>query len=171
MPQFRHGPLDSAAAHPPNLADSEGITITVDNVNRAPVLDPIGDRSVDEGATLGFVVSATDADGQTLTYGASNLPSGATFDPETRTFAWTPGYDQSALASPGRGRVTIVDDDTIGADIDGDLSYDLLWHNQSTGDLYAWLMDGTSVESPRTWTPRGCPPSGRSGRSSTSTTT
>jgi hypothetical protein len=30
-----------------------------------------------------------------LTYSASNLPAGATFDPATRTFSWTPDYDQA----------------------------------------------------------------------------
>ena len=46
----------------------------------APVLDPIGDRSVYEGATLSFTLSATDADRETLTFSATGLPTGATFD-------------------------------------------------------------------------------------------
>jgi aspartyl/asparaginyl beta-hydroxylase (cupin superfamily) len=75
--------------------DSESITITVNNVNRAPILAAIGNKSVNEGATLNFTLSATDADGNTLTYSASNLPSGATFTPSTRTFSWTPTYDQA----------------------------------------------------------------------------
>ncbi len=29
------------------------------------------------------------------------------------------------------------------ADIDGDRTPDILWHHQQTGDLYAWLMNGT----------------------------
>jgi hypothetical protein len=79
----------------PSRNDSETITITVDNVNRAPVLDPIGDKSVMEGHTLSFTVSATDEDGDSLTFGASNLPAGAAFDPATRTFSWKPGYEQA----------------------------------------------------------------------------
>jgi hypothetical protein len=79
----------------PSGNDSETITITVDNVNRAPVLGAIGDKSVTEGDTLTFTVSATDEDGGTLTYSASNLPAGATFDPATRVFSWRPGYEQS----------------------------------------------------------------------------
>jgi hypothetical protein len=79
----------------PNRSDSETITLTVDDVNRSPVLDAIGDRSAVEGDTLSFTVSATDEDGDMLTYGASNLPTGAIFDAGTRTFSWTPGYDQA----------------------------------------------------------------------------
>jgi VCBS repeat-containing protein len=76
----------------PQLTDSETISITVNEVNQAPVLGAIGDRTVDEGATLTFTLAATDADlpGNTLTYNASNLPTGATFDAATRTFSWTP---------------------------------------------------------------------------------
>ena len=71
------------------------VTASFDHVNRAPVLDAIGDKSVEEGATLSFTVSATDADGDALTYSASNLPPGSTFDPATRSFSWTPTYAQA----------------------------------------------------------------------------
>ncbi len=69
--------------------------------NHAPVLTPIGDRSVVETQTLTFSISATDADGGTLTYSATNLPTGASFTAATQTFAWTP----TALQR-GRYRVT-----------------------------------------------------------------
>jgi len=63
--------------------------------NGAPNLDPIGDQTVLEGQLLQFTVTATDPDGDNLTYAASNLPEGATFDPTTATFSWTPGYHQA----------------------------------------------------------------------------
>jgi hypothetical protein len=75
--------------------DSESITITVNNVNRAPVLAAIGNKSVNEGATLNFTLSATDADGDALTYSASNLPSGAAFNSSTQTFSLTPTIGQA----------------------------------------------------------------------------
>ena len=76
----------------PQLTDSETIQITVNEVNQNPVLGAIGDRTVNEGATLTFTINATDADlpANTLTFSANNLPSGATFDAATRTFSWTP---------------------------------------------------------------------------------
>ena len=72
------------------LTDSENIVITVLKVNRPPVLAPIGGREVDEGEMLSFTVSASDANGDALTCSASNLPAGASFDPNTGTFSWTP---------------------------------------------------------------------------------
>jgi len=79
----------------PGLTASEAITITVTNVNRAPVLAAIGNKTVLENALLSFTVSATDPDADTLTYTATGLPTGASFDPATRTFSWTPSYTQS----------------------------------------------------------------------------
>ena len=66
--------------------------------NRAPVLLPIGDKTVDEGTLLTFTVAADDryddpAGGVRLN--ARRLPAGATFDPETGVFAWTPAGDQA----------------------------------------------------------------------------
>lgn len=58
--------------------------------NTVPVLAPIGNKEVVQGSTLSFKISATDADGDVLTYSAQNLPQGATFDSATQTFAWTP---------------------------------------------------------------------------------
>ena len=75
--------------------DSETITITVTNVNRTPVLAAIGNKSVDEGATLSFTISATDPDGDTITYSIDPLPAGAAFNTTTGAFSWTPGYDQA----------------------------------------------------------------------------
>jgi hypothetical protein len=79
----------------PQRSDSETITVTVNNVNRAPVLDPIGNQEVDEGALLEIIVIASDPDGDTLTLSASGLPDGSNFDAVTRTFSWTPGCGDS----------------------------------------------------------------------------
>ena len=59
------------------------------------MLAAIGNKTVNEGQSLTFTISATDPDGDNLTYSASNLPSGATFTPATRTFSWTPSYTQA----------------------------------------------------------------------------
>ena len=77
-----------------NLLPIEVVNGSV-RVNCAPVLSTIGDKSVDEGSLLEFTISAYDPDGDTLTYSASNLPSGASFDASSRTFSWTPTYDQA----------------------------------------------------------------------------
>ncbi|MFA5104310.1 MAG: fibronectin type III domain-containing protein [Candidatus Margulisiibacteriota bacterium] len=78
----------------------ETITITVNNINRAPVLIWIGSKSVNENSALTFTVSGTDEDGTALTYSAASLPTGATFNAGTRVFSWTPTYNQAGSYSP-----------------------------------------------------------------------
>jgi hypothetical protein len=75
--------------------DSEAITITVGNTNRAPVLASIGNKTVSEESALSFTISATDPDSDTLTYSATGLPSGAAFNTSTRAFSWTPNNTQA----------------------------------------------------------------------------
>lgn len=80
--------------------------------NHAPVLDPIGTREVQEGGSLSFQITGNDADGDPLTYTATNLPPGATFNPGTRTFDWSPGF--GAVATTTVFTVTFeVDDGSI----------------------------------------------------------
>jgi len=68
-------------------------------VNNAPVLASIGNKSVDEGSLLEFTVSATDADGDSLVYSASGVPTGASFNASTKTFSWAPAYNKSGTYS------------------------------------------------------------------------
>jgi hypothetical protein len=89
--------------------DSKTVTITVNNVNQPPVLAAIGSKSVSENSALSFSVSATDADGDTITYSAQNLPTGANFSGQT--FSWTPGYEQA-----GTYQVTFIASDGSGQD-------------------------------------------------------
>ena len=76
--------------------------------NQPPVLAAIGNKSVNENSTLSFSISATDPDGDTITYSAQNLPAGATF--VGQTFSWTPNYSQAGsypvtfIASDGKAQ-------------------------------------------------------------------
>ncbi len=74
----------------PPLSDSETVTISVGDVNRPPVFEPIGDKIAKTGELLTFTISAEDPDGDMLTYQATNLPEENLFDPGTQTFAWIP---------------------------------------------------------------------------------
>ncbi len=78
-----------------SLNDAETVAISVGNVNRPPVLAAIGSKTINEGTNLSFTLSATDPDGDSLTYSATGLPNGATFNAATRTFTWTPGNTQA----------------------------------------------------------------------------
>ena len=98
----------------PQLSDNETITVTVNEVNVAPVLAPIGDKTVDELATLTFTATATDADvpANSLQWNlAFGAPSGAIIGLTTGVFSWTPTEAQG----PGSYPVTImVVDNAIG---------------------------------------------------------
>ena len=84
----------------PILSATTLVSIEVTNTNQAPVIDPIGDYLIYEGADLLFSVSAYDPDAEgevTVTAALADgnpLPAGATFGNDG-TFAWTPAFQQS----------------------------------------------------------------------------
>ena len=105
----------------PSLFAERTFIVTVGEVNVAPVLAAVGNKTVNEGALLTFTVSASDVDlpAQTLTYSATGLPSGATFNAGTRTFSWIPSESQGGTAPSITFRVTdngvglLYDEETI----------------------------------------------------------
>ncbi len=100
-------------------------------VNGAPAWNEGGEsQSVDENRSLTFSVEATDPDGDALTYDASGLPVGASFDPTTRQFSWTPDYTQA-----GEYTVTFTASD-------GDRQYSL----SATKDVTITVRDVTATE-------------------------
>ncbi|WP_422360540.1 tandem-95 repeat protein [Reichenbachiella sp.] len=90
-----------------SLSDEEIITISVSEVNVAPVLAITGSKTVDEETALTFTVSSTDSDlpANTLTYSldATSLAAGMAIDDLTGVFSWTPSEVQSGLH-----KVTVV---------------------------------------------------------------
>jgi hypothetical protein len=81
----------------PSLEASESIAITVNDVNRAPTLDPIGDQTTDDGQLLSFLLSASDPDGHNLSFAMSGAPAGAGLTDNgdgTAVFDWTPSFSQ-----------------------------------------------------------------------------
>ncbi len=99
----------------PALHDDEVVELTVLEVNLAPVLEAIGNKSVNEGSLLSFDADATDpdipangltfslADGTTNCVSVTSclVPSGAAIDPSTGAFTWTP-------ADNGTFRINVV---------------------------------------------------------------
>ena len=79
------------------LNDFETIEIVVGEVNLPPELASIGNQSIDEGVELSFTASATDPDtpanGLTFSLDAG-APTGASIDPTTGNFTWTPSESQ-----------------------------------------------------------------------------
>jgi len=68
------------------------ITINVNAVNDAPVLAPIGNKTVNEEILLQFDANASDIDvpADPLTFSLTSAPTGAVIDPDTGEFNWTP---------------------------------------------------------------------------------
>ena len=67
-------------------------------VPHAPVMQFIPDRTVDEGKQIGFIVEASDQDGNIPALSANNLPTGASFTDRgdgVGIFSWTPDFDQA----------------------------------------------------------------------------
>jgi hypothetical protein len=131
-------------------------------VNSAPVLDAIGAKSSNEGDSLNFSISATDANGDELSYSASGLPDGASFDPATTTFSWTPRYDQAGVYTVhfqvSDGQLTDSEDVTITViqpypdwDVNGDGAtnvLDMVLVGQSWGEtgLTGWILEDTNED-------------------------
>ena len=100
--------VEDAGGH----TDTATVTILVAPVNdQSPVLQPIGDQSVDEQGTLSLTAAATDADlpSQTPSYSLDevSLAAGMSITPEG-VFSWTPTEDQGG--SSHNATITVTDD-------------------------------------------------------------
>jgi hypothetical protein len=97
------------------VSDCETITVTVSEVNTAPVLDPIGSQSATTGELLTFSASASDGDlpANSLAYALAGAPAGASIDPTSGAFTWTPAapgtYTFDVVVSDG----SLADSETI----------------------------------------------------------
>ncbi|MCI0530614.1 MAG: cadherin-like domain-containing protein, partial [candidate division Zixibacteria bacterium] len=83
-----------------SLLDTEVVAITVTNTNRAPVLDPIGSKNVNEGSNLTFRIHATDPDGTPLTFAVVNNPLNSSLVDSGNgagSFSFNPDFTQSGV--------------------------------------------------------------------------
>lgn len=104
----------------PNLSDEETITVHVNEVNGPPVLDPIGDNTIDELTSFTFMATASDLDlpANTLTFSLAGAPAGASIS-STGAFNWTPTEDQGpgdytfAVKVTDNGSPNLSDQETI----------------------------------------------------------
>ncbi len=97
---------DDGAPNGTPLSASRVLNVTVNEVNLPPSLDPINNLQANELATLTFTASASDPDlpANALTYTLdSGAPAGATIDPTTGLFMWTP----TELDGPGSYPITV----------------------------------------------------------------
>jgi hypothetical protein len=82
------------------LSATERVPIAVDdvNTNAPPQLAAPADRAVYVGRLVQFQLQASDADGDSLTYSASNLPAGAALS-ASGGFSWTPTSETNATVT------------------------------------------------------------------------
>ena len=87
------------------------VTVTVTPVNDAPVLAPVPAATVvNEGSPVSFTAAATDVDGDALTFALVGAPAGASIDPRTGAFSFTPAdgpATHSFLVTVSDGRVVV----------------------------------------------------------------
>ena len=84
----------------PAIADSIIVTITVTDVNRVPVIEPVGPFTLNEGDTLIFDVVSHDPDSTTPNLVVLSPPRNSTFITHgdgTGTFTFIPDYFQAGL--------------------------------------------------------------------------
>ncbi len=92
----------------PALSDAKTFTVTVNEVNSAPVLSPIANRTIHQGTTLVVTNSATDSDlpANTLTFSLVSPPAGATIGSASGILTWTPDATYVNTSSNITVRVT-----------------------------------------------------------------
>src|SRR2546426_5286694 len=84
----------------PSPSVDRTITVTVNEVNKAPVVAAIPDKTVDELQPLTFTASATDPDvpANGFAFSLVGAPAGATIDATTAVFVWPPTEAQGPRA-------------------------------------------------------------------------
>ncbi len=88
------------------LSDSDSITLNITPVNDAPVASPTSDATTEDAAVLGGQLTATDVDGDTLTYSAQgSLPGGFTLNSDG---SWTLDPSNAAYQHLAEGQSTTL---------------------------------------------------------------
>lgn len=98
----------------PALSDTARFILTVNDVNRAPQLQPIVNQMVDEGAMLEVTLAASDPDNDSLSFSINNLPAfGSLVDHHngTATIRFAPGFTDAG----GYNLEVIVTDHAVAA--------------------------------------------------------
>jgi regulation of enolase protein 1 (concanavalin A-like superfamily) len=135
-------------------------------VNTPPVLNPIGNRTVNLGQTLTFTATATDSDlpAQILTYDLIGAPAGATIGAGTGNFSWMPNLagsytftvrvsDNGVPARSAQETITVqVTGLAFGGPVRRGSNLELTWGTQS-GKKYA-VDAATNLTAPINWIPQ-----------------
>ncbi len=105
--QFGTANLSVSVTDADGATTSQTFALTVRQVNHAPALAAVPDQSIPQLKTLTVTNVATDSDlpAQTLTFSlGANAPQGASIDPVTGVFRWTPTQNQG----PSTNLITVI---------------------------------------------------------------
>lgn len=91
QPSPTPSPIPTATGTPTATATATA----TQSANRPPLLPPAGLYRAWPGEAIAYVVGGSDPDGGRLTYAATDLPAGASFDEEAGVLTWTPGEEQA----------------------------------------------------------------------------
>jgi chitodextrinase len=142
-----------------SLTDSQDVTVTVSNTNRPPVLNPIADITANEGDTVTLNPTATDPDGDALTYTYSGWMTSASYTTDNNdagSHTVTVAVSDGSLTDSQDVTVIVNDVDTTAPSTPDNLQatavsasqIDLSW-NASTDDVgvtgYRIYRDGTLI--------------------------
>ncbi len=137
------------------------VALAVSPVN--PSLDAIADKTAQEGQVLSFTAVGHDADqSRTLTYSlGSGAPAGASIDPQTGLFSWTPAEGQGmnayaitviasddgtpVLSASQTFHTTVLEDSNISARGEANSGSPDTFQLLKTGATDQVLLNGTTV--------------------------
>lgn len=145
------------AVNATSLSATRTFTVTVHEINSAPVLAAISDRSVNESTTVSFTASATDSDQpvNSLAYSlGSGAPPGASIHPATGAFTWTPTEAQGPGAFPITVRVTDSSPQAVNAtSLSASRTFTVTINEVNTAPVLAAISDQqVNIGSPLTFT-------------------
>jgi len=93
------------------------LTLLIQPQNQMPVLTRPADRTIAEGDRLVIRLGAVDPEGKPLRFFSPLLPPGATLDPDTGEFDWTPTFFQAGVYevafSASDGETVVTEETTL----------------------------------------------------------
>jgi hypothetical protein len=99
---------NSTAINSTSFSVTNSYQIIVNEVNVAPVLGALTNRTVNPGQTISFTATASDTDSPTnvLTFSLVSPPAGASIVGNTGSFSWRPTVSQANTTNTVQVRVT-----------------------------------------------------------------
>lgn len=122
----------------PGLMASRNFTLTVQEVDNAPVFDLVGLQTVEEGTAfvLNLVARDPDTPPKALTYSLDSAPAGAVINASSGQFSWTP----EEAAGPGSYTV-IVRATQAGGGPEGTLSFSVVVNEKNEPPVVTAIPD------------------------------